>query len=122
MKSSGEKLRTASVILLAITLVLALISGIYEMIAVKFLVGLITLVTNGLTGLLAYIMLQAFADISDNTADVAETNRRILQKLEGSGQGGNQEHVYQGTVVCPKCGKAQPAGRSRCINCGEMLV
>ena len=88
MKNNGAKLRAAANIILIATLALALISGIYEIIAVSFWVGLITIITNGLTGLVAYILLQAFADITDNTADTAESNRRILQMLEDKNQSG----------------------------------
>lgn len=88
MKSNGAKLRAAANIILIVTLALALISGIYEIFAVSFWVGLITIITNGLTGLVVYILMHAFADVTDNTADAAESNRRILQMLEDKNQSG----------------------------------
>ena len=143
--SSGSKLRTTSVVILVIALVAALGSGIFLMVTTTFWAGLVPMLTYALIGYFAFIMLQAFADIADNTAYTAETNSRILTILEnqnGYTQGGFRKPVqgnppgyaqgnpqrpaptapqgYSGYSQAPAREEQAGCGTTTCPKCGKV--
>ena len=135
-KDPGSKMQTAAVINTIILWIAALVAGSYAIAKGEFLIGVVIYIGGGGVGYLLNLILYGLGVHFANTQYSAEVTSNILSYLKKDQKkepGARPQRTFvpshteeapqagPGMKTCPKCGKVQPAGRARCIDCGEMF-